>query len=235
VVEAPHAGRDRDETIDPSGSRTTRRAGQRRRSRGDLVAAALGILDDRGLADLTMRALASSVGVQASALYWHFPNKQALLAAVADEIVAAAEPRIRATTAPSDDRRGRLAATATALRGALFAVKDGAEVVASTVALGHGQGRAHAYLVDAVMGEPGDRTDPAAARASAVAASILHFLLGHVAHEQQRLQAELLGADLEPGAFTADEASFAFGLGLLLDGVDALGAEASEPLRARRS
>src|SRR4051812_46795577 len=61
---------------------------QARHSRDDVVEAALRILDDYGLPDLTMRRLAASLDVQPSALYWHFPNKQALLAELADRIVA---------------------------------------------------------------------------------------------------------------------------------------------------
>ena len=57
--------------------------------REDVVGRALAVLDDHGLADLTMRRLGSELGVQPSALYHHFANKQALLAAVADEILAA--------------------------------------------------------------------------------------------------------------------------------------------------
>ena len=55
--------------------------------REDVVARALEVLDEYGLADLTMRRLGAELGVQPSALYHHFPNKQSLLAAVADEIL----------------------------------------------------------------------------------------------------------------------------------------------------
>ena len=58
-----------------------------RNHRGDVVERALHVLDRYGLADLTMRRLATELGVQPSALYHHFPNKQALLAAVADEVL----------------------------------------------------------------------------------------------------------------------------------------------------
>ncbi|WP_233189149.1 TetR/AcrR family transcriptional regulator, partial [Subtercola sp. Z020] len=63
-----------------------------RHTRAGVVDAALRILDDQGLPDLTMRHLAAALDVQPSALYWHFPNKQTLLAAVADRIVAPALP-----------------------------------------------------------------------------------------------------------------------------------------------
>jgi hypothetical protein len=46
------------------------------------------ILDAYGLGDLSMRRLAERLGVKAGALYWHVANKQSLLAAVSDEILA---------------------------------------------------------------------------------------------------------------------------------------------------
>ena len=55
--------------------------------RGDVLDGAMAILDEFGLADLTMRRLATSLGVQPGALYWHFPNKQTLLGAVVDKIL----------------------------------------------------------------------------------------------------------------------------------------------------
>ena len=54
----------------------------------DVVDAAVGILQDFGMGDLSMRRVAAVLGVQASALYWHVPDKQSLLARVADRIVA---------------------------------------------------------------------------------------------------------------------------------------------------
>ena len=46
------------------------------------------ILGDRELESgtITMRRLAGALKVQPGALYWHFPNKQALLGAVADGV-----------------------------------------------------------------------------------------------------------------------------------------------------
>ena len=59
-----------------------------RHHREDIVERAVRVLDDYGLASLTMRRLGSELGLQASAIYHHFPSKQALLAAVADEVLA---------------------------------------------------------------------------------------------------------------------------------------------------
>ena len=59
--------------------------------RQDVVEHAIAVLDAYGLADLSMRRLGAELGVQPSALYHHFTDKQTLLAAVADEILARGE------------------------------------------------------------------------------------------------------------------------------------------------
>ncbi|WP_316306993.1 TetR/AcrR family transcriptional regulator, partial [Clavibacter michiganensis] len=72
-----------------------------RHSRDDVARTALRILDEHGLPDFTMRRLGAALDVQPSALYWHFPDKQSLLAELADRIVAEAE----AETENAADRR----------------------------------------------------------------------------------------------------------------------------------
>src|SRR6266481_1605251 len=54
-----------------------------------IVRAALTLLDEVGLEGLTMRRLATALKIQAPSLYWHFPNKQALLDGMADAIFGA--------------------------------------------------------------------------------------------------------------------------------------------------
>ncbi|WP_326822684.1 TetR/AcrR family transcriptional regulator C-terminal domain-containing protein [Streptosporangium sp. NBC_01756] len=54
--------------------------------RGRIIATALQLLDEVGLDQLTLRRLASELGVQAPALYWHFANKQELLDEMADAL-----------------------------------------------------------------------------------------------------------------------------------------------------
>ncbi|HWJ66652.1 MAG TPA: TetR family transcriptional regulator [Nocardioides sp.] len=55
--------------------------------RQDVVERAIAVLDERGIDGLTMRKLAGELGVQPGALYHHFDGKDALLQAVADEIL----------------------------------------------------------------------------------------------------------------------------------------------------
>lgn len=54
--------------------------------RDTIVRTALRLLDEVGLEKLTLRRLATELGVQAPALYWHFRNKQELLDEMAEAI-----------------------------------------------------------------------------------------------------------------------------------------------------
>ena len=51
-----------------------------------MVDAALALADSEGLAALTIRRLAQALGVTPTALYWHFPDKQAVLDALGDRL-----------------------------------------------------------------------------------------------------------------------------------------------------
>jgi AcrR family transcriptional regulator len=194
-------------------------AKSQRHSRGDVVEAALAILDQYGLPDLTMRRLALTLNVQPSALYWHFENKQTLLAAVSDRIVRGA----RSAHDGETDWASAVRFEAEALRNALLSFRDGAEVVLSSQALGLGAGEALARLTAAIgLGDFGERVERAAA------AAFLHFLLGHVSHEQQRIQADSLGvvtsshgakpSDVDSEA-SRERDSFDFGVSLLIAGL----------------
>lgn len=196
----------------------------RRHSRDDVAETALRILDDYGLPDLTMRRLAAALDVQPSALYWHFPNKQTLLAELADRIVGRA-----AVTSPAGPWPDRVRAESSALRDALLAYRDGAEVVASTAALGLGAAPAQQRLEAAVRSGGFD-----AETAGRAATALLHFVLGHVSHEQQRMQFDSIGV-LATGeaADPLDEgdsaAAFAFGVGLLVGGLQRLATDGDAP------
>lgn len=193
----------------------------RRHRRDDVAEVALRILDDHGLADLTMRRLAASLDVQPSALYWHYENKQTLIADLADRIVDAHPAPGDAVSEAGTDWRERTHVEARALRDALLAYRDGAEVVSSTYALGLGSGRALTRLTDAVSLAGFD-----AATSRRAGTVLLHFVLGHVSHEQQRMQYDSVGvlADTatDPLGQEDQAQAFAFGVGLLVDGLVAL-------------
>lgn len=175
--------------------------------RADVVEHALGVLDTYGLADLTMRRLGAELGVQPSALYHHFANKQSLLAAVADEILARG-PHGRRPEAWDD----RAAVVCTELRDAMLAYRDGAEVVATVHAFGLGATAPRDELVAACREAGLDE-----ALAGTAARTLLHFVFGHVSDEQTHLQAGSAGA-IEGGDLPA-ASDFATGLGIVLDGI----------------
>lgn len=145
-----------------------------RNSLADVVAAALRVLDEQGLEGCSMRRVAVALEVQPSALYHHVPNKQTLLALMADEIVGGV-----------DGRDPRLVCTR--LRDAMLAVRDGADVVATAAAFRLGTSGIERRLAE-LVGADGART-------------LLLYTFGHAQSTQTHRQAAAFGAlvDTAPG------------------------------------
>ncbi len=190
--------------------------------RADLVTAALALLDTDGLDGLTMRKLGARLGVRAGAIYWHFKNKEALLDAMADRIVGAANEQ----PLPPGPWDVQLTELAHRMRRAMLAHRDGARVVAGTYVVEpntvHVGDQAARILTDA--GFPLDRAGWAIFTA-------MYYMLGFTIEEQAQRAAgdwERRGADLPDSELhramdgvirvDADE-RFGYGLELLLDGI----------------
>lgn len=156
--------------------------------RADVVGTALQILARVGLPDLTMRALGSELGVQQSALYHHFANKQALLGAVADEILARGPRRRHRADATWQQRVNRRCED---LHAAVTAYPDGADVVLSMWAFGLGGEAPFAELCELLAGAAD--LDLHAADVPTAARTLLHFVYGHAYAEQSLAQARRLG------------------------------------------
>lgn len=177
-----------------------------------VLAAAMRVLADSGLPGLTMRRIAEELDVQVSALYWHFPNKQALLAAVSAQIVGAGS------------ESAEMDAVARALRDRLLAHQDGAEIVSSSFALGLLELPARAALVDAAQA-----IGLTQAAAEVAADTVVHYVIGYTFHEQQRVHAAVVGAadasvDLAPARLDERGGDFEAGLVMLIAGVRATAA-----------
>ena len=180
----------------------------------DVVEAATAILDNYGIADLTMRRLGRELNVSPGALYWHFANKQQLLGAIADRIL---EP---VGDVPGD-WRDRVAGICGRLRDALLSHTDGAELVSASLAAG--QSEAMTQIV-ARLGEAAADAGVEAAHAELAARTVVYYALGFTADEQSRLQWDAAGAELpnEQSVLTDDAGErFGFGLALLIDGIGA--------------
>ncbi len=163
----------------------------------DVVTGALGVLDAYGLEFCSMRRVASALGVQPSALYHHVPNKQTLLALMADRLV---EDIHVPQAGPVQDRATGLAR---ALRFAMLSVRDGAEVVATASAFRLGVSRVESELADVLRDRDGART-------------LLLFVFGHTQATQMHRLASAVGAiDPDPDL----DASFERGLAIVMRGL----------------
>ena len=67
-----------------------------------IVEAAVEILDVEGANGLTFRALAARLATGSGAIYWHVADKDALLAAAADQLIARAMPREVEGSSPAE-------------------------------------------------------------------------------------------------------------------------------------
>jgi AcrR family transcriptional regulator len=177
-----------------------------RYSKADVLAAAMRLLDEVGLPDLTMRKLAASLDLQPSAIYWHFESKQALLADISNTIIAFSKP-----VAKSSDWRLNATGEALAFRDALLAFRDGAEIVSSTLALGLGASGFYERIYASI-----DIED--AKLRKAACESIQFLVLGQVWHEQQRMQANSLG--VVDNLHNIDSSGLSLGIQLILDGIN---------------
>ncbi|GAA1989072.1 TetR family transcriptional regulator BioQ [Amycolatopsis minnesotensis] len=175
-------------------------------SRDDVLRTALTILRQYGLADLSMRRVATELDVRPSALYWHFTNKQALLTAMADTVLSGVLPR-------SDRMRWdrQLERLALDLRAALLAVTDGAELVSISQASGLSSAAIGDHFVAAAR-----RGGLSARDATAVRTAVWQLVIGLTIEEQTRAQMAGIGA-LPPSDREFDR-EFADGLALILDG-----------------
>ena len=179
--------------------------------------AALAIVQQAGLAGLTMRGVSTALGVAPGALYWHVESKQELLALLAARILAAAPFADGSPVAPGaedgaalEDGRRDVRRLAHDLRASLLGVRDGAEIVSFARALRPDSPAPHAVFEAALAG-------PAGAHAAWAARTIVHFILGSVAEEQNR--AELVRAGITEADSSDAAEAFRYGVDVILAGV----------------
>lgn len=173
-------------------------------SRDTIVTAAMEILDSYGLADMTMRRVATHLGVAPGALYWHLANKQQLIAAIADRILAPALD----TTDPASPEE-----LADRLRTALLAHRDGAELVSAALSQPDSEtrGDVEKQLSDALALDDADVSRVGAA-------ALLHLVLGATTLEQSHRQyAADTGTPAPPTGTPAED--FRRGVSYLLHGL----------------
>ncbi|MFE6920975.1 TetR/AcrR family transcriptional regulator C-terminal domain-containing protein [Nocardia sp. NPDC057663] len=151
-------------------------------TRERIVAAALELLNEKGMDGITVRALAGRLEVQAPALYWHVRNKQELL----DEMSTVVMRRVThalATIPQSAGWRDDLVAYARILRAEYLRHRDGARIFSGTriadpdVVKAKEPWLARFTAAGFTLAEADDATDLVTA-----------FVVGFVIEEQERTQ-----------------------------------------------
>jgi len=142
-----------------------------------IVAEAVALLDAEGLDGVTTRKLAARLGVQSPTLYWHLPNKAALVTAIADAIL---DQEFGDMSPPEPDQHWQdwLSGLAERLRRALLAHPDGARVIsASQLSLNM------AAISELAMSTLVARGIPLQ-QARVIVLTVERFTVGHVLEEQ---------------------------------------------------
>jgi len=98
--------------------------------RDKILDAALTLLNEVGLDQLSTRRLAERLGVQQPALYWHFKSKSALLDAINEEMLR--RHHTHRLPLPGESWDQFALANARSFRAAMLAVRDGARINAGT-------------------------------------------------------------------------------------------------------
>ncbi|SDF46018.1 TetR/AcrR family transcriptional regulator C-terminal domain-containing protein [Klenkia brasiliensis] len=192
-------------------------------TRDDVVRAAVEVIDERGLAGLTLRGLATRLGISAPALYWHVTDKRHLLDLVAEHVLA--QLPARRAPAPGEPVVDWLADGLRVRRAAMLAHRDSALVVAGNRPTEDAMPAIDA-TVAALTGAgltPGESVRVLTALGS--------FLLGDVLETQAALDRPVPDTPADPRAHPhleaaaadmgGDDERFEDGLSLMLEGLRA--------------
>lgn len=208
----------------------------RRRPRADgftveqIVEAALQLVDEESLEALTVRRLAGELGTGSATLYRHVASRDELLVLLVDRVIG--DVRY-----PDDalDGRARVVGLASELRRVLMGHPHLVPALRAAPLLGpnarKGSARAVAALLDA--GFPAEVAVPAYLALIDYVLGTVFFDTGRSATWSVEVEAELrrpearlprsLAGRLGPVEVPSDDAVFAFGLQVFLDGLEAAG------------
>ncbi|GJN42171.1 TetR family transcriptional regulator [Corynebacterium ammoniagenes] len=170
-------------------------------TREDIITTAVELLNSYGFADMTMRRIATTLGVVPGALYWHVANKQALIAEIASSFVAHLH----------GDSALELVAN---LRKILLSHRDGAELV--TTALSQADSPTWATLTQKFADALRDTGADESSRLIA-AETLVHLVLGTTVMDQNRIQ--LAQATAEAPVSAPDDTALLQGAEIIITGV----------------
>ena len=193
-------------------------------TRERILETALSLLSDYGLGDLSMRRLATELGVAPGALYYHVRNKQELLTRLAGRMLGPAPAVSRNDPGDSPHTQGvserevtetvvELARTA---RESVLRYQDGADVIG--IALVADQESVSSFVA---MRETFERGAISPTHADWAARTVLHTVLGFVSteHNRLRLEASSVPADDSGARSVQDARACEFGVRAVIRGV----------------
>lgn len=211
-------------------------------SREAIVATAVDLMVQRGLAAVTLRRIASELGVSAPTLYWYISSKRELMDSVAERLLRRGRTRLFDRPAPGQPWWEWLEQRSRALFEMMISVRDAPQVVA-----GNRPTLEMLADTDAALGEM------VAAGFSAAEAQQVFFVLGAYVggmalewqSEAARAEAGVDDSELRRAARDADrfphlaaaaagatrrspQSTFDYGLSLLIRGIRSRHAELTE-------
>jgi AcrR family transcriptional regulator len=142
--------------------------------RPDILRAARELIDAEGLDEFTPRKLATALKISPGDLQWYFPDRQAVLEALAEDLMAGV-----GDPPPAGPWDQRLITLAHRLRRALLGLRDGARLLSGTFVTEPNTLLAGRTGVEILIeaGLPPDR-------AAWTVLAMTHFIVGHVIEEQ---------------------------------------------------
>jgi AcrR family transcriptional regulator len=164
-------------------------------NRERIVAEAVALLDAEGLDGVTTRKLAARLGVQSPTLYWHVPNRAALINAIAEAILGQ-EFGDMSPPGPGEAWPDWLAGLAGRLRRALLAHPDGARIMSTAQLSGK-----MAAISELAMSSLVARDVPLR-QARVIVLTVQRFTVGHVLEEQAPRPDAAALKDFDLAAFT---------------------------------
>jgi AcrR family transcriptional regulator len=204
-----------------------------------VVEGALALADAEGLGAVTIRRLAKELGVTPMALYWHFRSKDELLAGVTAKIFEEIDLSVDASATWQEQLRALLGS----MVGVLRAHPSSAILLSTRTVSSEGGLRAPEVALD-VLGRGGFSPTEATQIARHALTTVVNLVSGEpgvVAREESgemidaRRRARLFLESLPPERYprlveaatplsegVAPDAYFAFGLDLLLAGIEAM-------------
>ena len=179
--------------------------------RDEVLEAAIELLDEVGLDGLTTRRLAARLGVQAGALYRHYPSKQALLDAMAGHLAGAAPLGVDAA---ADGPAALLRQAAIGAREGMLSHRDGARLLATFSTPPAGAAAGFDMLTNALVAAGASHD-----KATIAVDTVFAYVNGFTIEEQARKIGTAPGTRAWPRELR--DAAFLGGLDMLITGIEA--------------